>query len=246
MNQRTGSCWLYLCIIATDKTHCSTPDSTLRRRFCCSGVLIHKSLQLIREQRGNQVVCRPCRLSTTLGVSRSARSGFTHLLLLGGSHSPAAAFRTWRERFGMPIFEGYGLTETAPFASYNHRLEYVEGSIGMPVDLVEMKVIDPLTGEDCPVGQTGELAIRGPNVMLGYWNRRRTATVLRGGWFHSGDCRIRRRTRLFLLGRSPEGHDHGGRDEGVSLGSRARARGASGGPGFRRDRIAGIRFRRSR
>ncbi len=88
----------------------------------------------------------------------------------------------------MPIFEGYGLTETAPFASYNHRLQFVPGSIGTPVDLVEMKIVDPETGQECPAGTPGEIAIRGPNVMLGYWNRPdETAAAIRDGWFYSGD-----------------------------------------------------------
>ena len=88
----------------------------------------------------------------------------------------------------MPIFEGYGLTETAPFASYNHRLQFVPGSIGTPVDLVEMKIVDPETGQTCGPGEPGEIAIRGPNVMLGYWNRpEETAAAIRDGWFYSGD-----------------------------------------------------------
>lgn len=88
----------------------------------------------------------------------------------------------------MPIYEGYGLTETAPFASYNHRLKYIPGSIGTPVDLVEMRIVDSESGTPCTPGELGEIAIRGPNVMLGYWNRPEdTAAAIRNGWFHSGD-----------------------------------------------------------
>ena len=94
----------------------------------------------------------------------------------------------WQKKFGLPIYEGYGLTETAPFASYNHRLEHVPGSIGAPVDLVEMKVVDPDTGEDCPPNTPGEIVVRGPNVMLGYWNKpEETGQAIREGWFYSGD-----------------------------------------------------------
>ncbi len=101
---------------------------------------------------------------------------------------PEQLAESWREKFRMPIFEGYGLTETAPFASYNHRLKYVPGSIGTPVDLVEMKIVDAETGQECPPGIPGEIAIRGPNVMLGYWNRpQETAAAIRDGWFYSGD-----------------------------------------------------------
>lgn len=96
--------------------------------------------------------------------------------------------RRWHEKFHMPIYEGYGLTETSPFASYNHRTKYRMGTIGTPIDGVEMKVVDVETGEPAGPGQLGEIAIRGPNVMLGYWNRPdATAEVIRDGWFHSGD-----------------------------------------------------------
>jgi len=101
---------------------------------------------------------------------------------------PAQLGERWRARFGAPIHEGYGLTETAPFATYNHRIKFVPGSVGTPVDLVEVKVVDPETGALCPPGTPGEIAIRGPNVMLGYWNRpAETADAIRDGWFHSGD-----------------------------------------------------------
>lgn len=109
----------------------------------------------------------------------------------------------WREKFGMPIYEGYGLTETAPFASYNHRSFYVPGSIGTPVDLVEMKVVEPETGRTCQPGELGEILIRGPNVMLGYWNRpEETAEVIRDGWFHSGDIgRVDERGFFYIVDR---------------------------------------------
>ena len=101
---------------------------------------------------------------------------------------PIQTGNRWQDKFGMPIYEGYGLTETSPFASYNHRIRFVSGSIGTPIDGVEMKIVDTETGEDCPTGELGEIAIRGPNVMLGYWNRPDDTTAsIRDGWFHSGD-----------------------------------------------------------
>ncbi len=101
---------------------------------------------------------------------------------------PIQVSQRWQEKFGQPIFEGYGLTETSPFASYNHHRQYVMGTIGQPIDQVEMKVVDSETGATCPPGELGEIAIRGPNVMLGYWNRPdETAEAIRDGWFHSGD-----------------------------------------------------------
>jgi long-chain acyl-CoA synthetase len=100
---------------------------------------------------------------------------------------PREVATRWQETFGQPIYEGYGLTETSPFASYNHGWSYRPGSVGTPIEMVEMKVVDV---NDCevPRGALGEILIKGPNVMLGYWNQPiETAQALRGGWFHTGD-----------------------------------------------------------
>ncbi len=94
----------------------------------------------------------------------------------------------WRKKYSMPVYEGYGLTETSPFAAYNHRLKFVPGSIGTAIDGCEMKIVDTETGDDCPAAALGEIAIRGPNVMLGYWNQpEATESAIRDGWFYSGD-----------------------------------------------------------
>jgi long-chain acyl-CoA synthetase len=100
---------------------------------------------------------------------------------------PVEVAEQWRARHGRPIHEGYGLTETSPLATYNHERQHRPGSIGTPVEDVEVKVLDEGDAE-VPAGAWGELAIRGPNVMLGYWNRpQESARALRGGWFHTGD-----------------------------------------------------------
>lgn len=104
------------------------------------------------------------------------------------STMPIQVAQKWESTYKIPIHEGYGLTETSPFASYNHRLKFVPGSIGMPIDNVEMKIVDSETKQTCAPGELGEIAIRGPNVMLGYWNRPDdTAAAIVDGWFHSGD-----------------------------------------------------------
>jgi long-chain acyl-CoA synthetase len=94
----------------------------------------------------------------------------------------------WQEQFGRVIHEGYGLTETSPFASYNHHLQYKFGSIGTPIENVEMKIAELESGQAVEPGQIGEIAVRGPNVMLGYWNRpEETSQAIRQGWFYTGD-----------------------------------------------------------
>lgn len=108
--------------------------------------------------------------------------------LSGGGTLPLEISRQWFEKHGRVINEGYGLTETSPFASYNHELKYKFGSVGTPIENVEMRVVSVDDGRELPPGELGEIAIRGPNVMLGYWQRpAETAQAMRDGWFHSGD-----------------------------------------------------------
>lgn len=93
----------------------------------------------------------------------------------------------WQQRYKHYIHEGYGLTETAPCSTYNHNLKYQPGSVGMPIENVDMKVVDAEDNE-LPPGKRGEIVVRGPNVMLGYWNRQKeTEKVLKDGWLHTGD-----------------------------------------------------------
>jgi long-chain acyl-CoA synthetase len=93
----------------------------------------------------------------------------------------------WKQRFGRRIFEGYGLTESSPFACYNHDYCHKFGSIGTPVENVEVKILDEFDAEVAP-GEWGEICIKGPGVMKGYWNKpEETAKALRNGWLHSGD-----------------------------------------------------------
>ncbi len=100
---------------------------------------------------------------------------------------PREVAETWQERVGLPINEGYGLTESSPFASYNHEYRFKPGTVGTPIENVELKVVD-LDGQEVPPGELGEIVIRGPNVMLGYFGKpEETAQALRGGWLHTGD-----------------------------------------------------------
>ncbi len=100
---------------------------------------------------------------------------------------PVEIARRWRDAYGQTILEGYGLTETSPAATFNHEREYRPGSVGTPVEMVEMRVVDE-DDRDAPPGTWGEVVFRGPNVMLGYWNRpEETRIAMRGGWFHTGD-----------------------------------------------------------
>ena len=110
----------------------------------------------------------------------------------GGTAVQAAVAQRWLDKTGCPICEGYGLSETSPSASCNPTTSHAfTGTIGVPLPSTEMKIIDD-EGQDVAVGQPGEIAIRGPQVMAGYWQRPdETARVmLADGWFRSGDIGI--------------------------------------------------------
>jgi long-chain acyl-CoA synthetase len=89
----------------------------------------------------------------------------------GGAALPVEIMRAFEEKFDCQILEGYGLSETSPIASFNRRdRQRKPGSIGLPVEGVQMRVIDDEANE-VPQGDVGEVAIRGHNVMKGYWHR---------------------------------------------------------------------------
>jgi long-chain acyl-CoA synthetase len=108
----------------------------------------------------------------------------------GGSALPVEVHKEFEQRFGVTILEGYGLSETSPVASFSPRGGDVRvGSIGKPIPDVEMKLINPdwTEVEDDP-DVIGEIAIKGPNIMKGYYGRPEATTeAIRDGWFRSGD-----------------------------------------------------------
>jgi long-chain acyl-CoA synthetase len=100
---------------------------------------------------------------------------------------PQEISRAWTERFGRRIYEGYGLTECSPFACYNHDSHHKFGSVGTAIRDFQIKILDADDNE-VPIGKWGEICIKGPGVMLGYWKRPDdTQFALRNGWLHSGD-----------------------------------------------------------
>lgn len=106
----------------------------------------------------------------------------------GGAAMPVELLRQFEEKFGIVILEGYGLSETSPTATFN-RMDRPRkvGSIGLPVWGVEVRVVDDEMN-DVPVGDPGEVVIRGHNVMKGYYKKEEANhEAFRGGWFHTGD-----------------------------------------------------------
>ena len=107
----------------------------------------------------------------------------------GGSSLPVEIIKAVQERFGVTILEGYGLSETSPVATFSDPgSDPRPGSIGIPIWGVEVELIDPEWNSIDNPDEIGEIAIRGHNIMLGYYGRpEATAEVIRDGWFRTGD-----------------------------------------------------------
>jgi long-chain acyl-CoA synthetase len=120
-----------------------------------------------------------------------AKVDWSHLKISvgGGMAVQSATARLWLEKTGCPIVEGYGLSETSPSATCNAvDSETYSGTIGLPLPGTDLAVLDD-AGQPLPPGTPGEIAIRGPQVMAGYWQRPdETAKVMTAdGWFRTGD-----------------------------------------------------------
>lgn len=114
-----------------------------------------------------------------------------HLSAGGGMPVHQAVAERWEKLTGQFLLEGYGLTECSPLVSVNpHDIDYHSGSIGLPVPSTEVKLIDD-EGNEVAAGEPGELCIKGPQVMLGYWQRPDAADeILQDGWLRTGDIAV--------------------------------------------------------
>lgn len=107
----------------------------------------------------------------------------------GGAGVPVGLLRSFERRTGRPIWEGYGLSEGAPVSFNTYLKGSVGGSIGVPIPGTDVRIVDTETGEkEAEIGELGELVVRGPQVMKGYWQMpEETADTLKDGWLHTGD-----------------------------------------------------------
>lgn len=182
-------------LLAVPLFHCFGQNALLNSALNVGATLVlqrgfdlNESKRLINDQQVTQLYGVPTMFQLLHKSCSTDDLASIRYCFSAAAKLPVQVSQRWLEKFGQPIYEGYGLTETSPFASYNHHKQYVMGSIGQPIANVEMRIVDSETGEVCPPGELGEITIRGPNVMLGYWNREDdTAAAIRDEWFHSGD-----------------------------------------------------------
>ncbi len=125
----------------------------------------------------------------------------------GGASVPVGLLESFEKRTGRPIWEGYGLSEGAPVSFNTYLRGSVGGSIGMPIPGTDVRVVDIETGEkEMPPDEPGELVVKGPQVMQGYWRMpAETAEALRDGWLYTGDiARMDQDGYLYIVDRKKE------------------------------------------
>ncbi|MGD2156536.1 MAG: long-chain fatty acid--CoA ligase [Anaerolineales bacterium] len=150
------------------------------------------SLRWILEEKCTVILGVPTLFQMWMDSPYFAEADFSHVhfFISGGAPCPSRLMEAWREEKGIIFRQGYGLTEVGVncFSMTDQDSVPKTGSVGKPIFHSEMRIADPQTGEDVPVGVSGELLISGPHVCLGYWrNPEATAESLVDGWFHTGD-----------------------------------------------------------
>jgi long-chain acyl-CoA synthetase len=152
----------------------------------------HRVMQVVQRDGVTVFEGVPTMYSALLGVAQDFPDSTTASLRVcasGGAALPVQVLTDFEKTFGCMILEGYGLSETSPVACFNHPDRTRKpGSIGTPIEGVEMRVVDT-NGNEVPCGEPGEIQIRGHNVMKGYWNLpdATAAAISADGWFASGD-----------------------------------------------------------
>ncbi|HEV2172071.1 MAG TPA: long-chain fatty acid--CoA ligase [Nitrospira sp.] len=146
-------------------------------------------LTLLRKKKPTVVTLVPAFVRKLLEHCDAQDCTATRFVICGGAALPYELLKKFKERTGHLIVEGYGLSEASPVTHCNiARGLSVKRSIGLPIANTEAKIVDG-PGQEVPVGEIGELWVRGPQVMQGYWNNPvETANVLKpGGWLATGD-----------------------------------------------------------
>jgi long-chain acyl-CoA synthetase len=161
-------------------------------------VLMHKwdpgvALELVERERVTRFTCVPSMLLQLYAHPDFGRRDLSSLVAFGTGGAPAPPALVQRSADLLPgrtPGNGYGLTETSSMTTGNSGTDYADrpDSVGLPVAICDIAVVDPATGDRLPDGEVGELWVAGANVVTGYWNRPdATAEAITDGWLHTGD-----------------------------------------------------------
>jgi long-chain acyl-CoA synthetase len=166
-------------------------------------------VKLIADQRPDVFMAIPSMYHALLGVKKATVDDLrsVKLAISGAEPLPARTRDAFRERFGITILEGYGLTETSPIVSWAMPDMYREGTVGRLLPDVEVRIVDENTGNDRARGEEGHILVRGPNVMAGYYKQPELTreAIDDEGFFHTGDMgRLDEDDCLTITGRLKE------------------------------------------
>lgn len=152
---------------------------------------------LVRDYALTFLLATPTFLQLYMRGCTPEQFGSLRVVMTGAEKLPNRLAQAFEEQFGIRPLEGYGCTECAPVVTVNapdfrsagfHQIGGKRGSIGHPLPGISVRIVDVATGEPVPVGQSGLMLVRGPNVMRGYLGKpEKTAEVLRDGWYTTGD-----------------------------------------------------------
>ncbi|MCM3078241.1 long-chain-fatty-acid--CoA ligase [Brevibacillus invocatus] len=177
--------------------------------ICLPRYDVNTILQLIRKHRPTGFPAVPTVYISLLNHP-DLKPGDLDCIVACGSGSaplPAEVMQSFEKKTGVPIIEGYGLSETSPATHVNPSARRKPGSIGIPLPNTDSKIVDMETGlRELPPGEPGELIIKGPQVMKGYWKKpEETAAVMRDGWFYTGDmATMDEEGYFYIVGRKKE------------------------------------------
>ena len=166
------------------------------------------ALNAIREHKASLMFGTPSMYGAMLRLKDARPEDFRDMyaLISGGEPLPATLREAWRQRFGVPLLEGYGLTETSPVVALNTPQVQKPGSVGKPLPNTHIRITDD-QGQALPIGQIGEVWVKGPMVMKGYHNLPdETSNVLTAdGYFKTGDLgKFDEEGFLFITGRKKD------------------------------------------
>jgi long-chain acyl-CoA synthetase len=166
------------------------------------------SVKAVAEKGISVMMAIPSMYGAMLRTKSAKREDFRsiYLAISGGEPLPDGVRNGFEERFGVVLRQGYGLTETSPVVSAGAAEGYKPGTVGKPIRNVEVDIVDP-DGHRLGRGQDGEILVRGPNVMKGYYGKpEQTREVIDAdGWFHTGDVgRLDEDGFLSITGRAKE------------------------------------------
>ena len=153
--------------------------------------------RVVRERQSTLLVATPTFLMAYLRRAKPEDFRSLRLVITGAEKLKPKLADSFQERFGIRPMEGYGATELSPVISLSlpdveidgiRQTGFREGSVGLPVPGVVVKIVDPESGASLPEGESGLIMVKGPNVMAGYLGKpEKTAEAVRGGWYVTGD-----------------------------------------------------------